>query len=228
MTGHATSPDGLHAHSSTRGSLHPGWRLRADLRVCRIGTRFVFLDLLKSRYFLLEGLAAGRFASFCDGQANEEDTDWLKEKHIVEPGQPVTHRPLPSSPTGSIFDTALPRARPLLIAEALREQTVAYRLVRREPIAALLTAPTASSFDLESCRAVAAACRAAARYRSAADQCLPNAYAMRQMLGRRGIAANIIIGVMLPFAAHCWLQAGDIVLSDPFGGIQNFHPLVAA
>ena len=214
--------------SKAGGLLRTGLRIRPQLRVRPIGSRFVFLDLIASRYFLLEGVAAKRFASFCDDTASDDDIGWLHERRIIEPGAPLPPPPLPFAPARSVFDTPPPRARPWLIAEALSEQSVARRRVRHETLAALLKPAGVCSFDFDACRAIAAACRAAARYRSATDQCLPNALAMRKMLARRGIGAELVMGVMLPFAAHCWLQSGDMVLSDPFGSVQNFRPLVAA
>ena len=213
--------------SEARGSLPTGLRIRPELRVRLIGSRFVFLDLTASRYFLLEGVAAERFASFCDETASDDDICWLRERGIIEFGVPLAPPPLPFPPARSIFDAPPLRARPWFVAEALAEQGIARRRVRHETLAALLKPAEARTFDPNACRAIAAACRAAARYRSAVDQCLPNALAMRKMLARRGIGAELVIGVMLPFAAHCWLQSGDLVLSDPFGSVQNFHPLVA-
>ena len=215
------------ARSEACGSLCTGLRIRPQLRVRLIGSRFVFLDLTASRYFLLEGVGAERFASFCDETANDDDIGWLQERRIIEVGSPLAPPLLPSPPERSVFDTPSPRARPWRVAEALAEQSVARRRVRRETLAELLKPGEACTFDSDACRAIAAACRAAARYRSAVDQCLPNALAMRKMLARRGIGAELVVGVMLPFAAHCWLQSGDLVLSDPFGSVQNFHPLVA-
>ncbi len=210
------------------GSIRTGLRICPQLRVRPIGSRFVFLDLVASRYFLLEGLAAERFAAFCDETAGDDDIGWLQGRRIIERGAPLPPPRLPVPPVRSVFDTPPPRARPWLVAEALVEQNNARRRVRRKTLAELLKPAEACTFDFDACRAIAAACRAAARYRSAADQCLPNALAMRKMLARRGIGAEIVVGVMLPFAAHCWLQSGDQVLSDPFGSVQNFHPLVAA
>ncbi len=205
-----------------------GLRLRSELRVCRIGPRFVFLDVSASRYFLLEGGAAECFLSFCDNTADAEAIGWLQQQQIVETGAPLTPPPPSLSPARSLFDLPLSPVRPWLVAEALCEQIAASRRVRREPLVTLLGHAEADGVNLDACRPIAAACRAAARYRSATDQCLPNALAMRRMLARRGIPADLVIGVMLPFAAHCWLQSGDTVLSDPFGHVQNFHPLVAA
>lgn len=224
----ATSGSGSLEAPVALGSASGGFRLRSGLRFCRIGTRFVFLDLNASRYFLLEGEAALHFASFLDATADDAVLGRLRAQHLVEAGAPVAASPLPPMPTRSIFDAVPPRARPWLVAEALCEQSAARRRVRREPLSTLMGNLELRTVDLDACRPIAAACRAAARYRSTTDQCLPNSIAMRNMLARRGISANLIIGVMLPFAAHCWLQSGDTVLTDPFGSIQNFRPLAAS
>lgn len=205
-----------------------GFRLRSDLRMACIGSRVVLLDLAASRYFLLEGLAAGRFRSFVDGTADASSLRWLENRHFIEPGEAFPSEALPPTPTRSVFDAPLPPVRPWLVAEAVAAQIAASRRIRRESLASLLRPHGSGRDDPGACGPIAAACRVAARYRSAADQCLPNAIAMRAMLNRRGVKAEIVIGVMLPFAAHCWLQSGDMILSDPFGNIQNFEPLVAA
>lgn len=204
------------------------YRLHKNLRALRIGSRVLFLDLAASRYLLLEGLAAEHFRAFSHGIADAASLRWLEEQHIIESGEPLPMPPLPPPATRSLFDAPLRRARPWLVAEALIEQIVARRRIRREPLASLLSSTSAGIIDPAACRPVVAACRTASRYRSAVDQCLPNALAMRAMLARRGIAATIVIGVTLPFAAHCWLQSDHMVLSDPFGSVQNFQPLVAA
>ncbi|NYF30641.1 lasso peptide biosynthesis B2 protein [Sphingopyxis sp. JAI108] len=201
-------------------------RLRPQVHFCRIGARFILLDLAASRYFLLEGPAAERFTSWCDEKADASTIRWLQEAGLVEPGSAAAHPSPPVLPLLSLFDVPPARARPWLVAEALCEQVVASRRVRGESLAASLRQANSATADLEACRPIAAACRAAARYRAAADQCLPNALAMRRMLARRGIASNLVIGVMLPFSAHCWLQSGETVLSDPLDSVRNFHPLV--
>lgn len=203
-------------------------RLRPDLYFCRIGTRFIFLDLAVSRYFLLEGAAAERFNLWRNEKADASDMRWLQGLGLVEPGAPRPARSCPSAPRLSLYDVPSARALPWLVAEALYEQTIACRRVRVEPLTALLRQRASGSANVEACRPIAAACRAAARYRAATDQCLPNALAMRRMLARRRISSNVVIGVTLPFSAHCWLQSGETVLSDPLDSVQNFRPLIAA
>ena len=203
-------------------------RLRPDLHFCRIGTRFIFLDLAVSRYFLLEGPAAERFDLWRNENADASDILWLRDLGLVEPGAARPARPCPTAPCLSLYDLPSARARPWLVAEALYEQAIACRRVRAQPLAVLLGQSASGSANVDACLPIAAACRVAARYRAATDQCLPNALAMRRMLARRRIASDLVIGVTLPFSAHCWLQSGETVLSDPLDSVQNFRPLIAA
>lgn len=214
--------------SLARGTaIHPHYRLRVHLRVCKIGQRFIFLDLAASRYFLLESEAAARFAAFREGSSDFRELDWLCGHGIIEPGVPAMSAELPIAAARSLIDEPLDRPAPWMVAEALAVQLVARRQVLRASLMDILR-PVPGRKDAKTCGPVVAACHIAARYRSATDRCLPNAVAMRKMLARRGIASELVIGVMLPFAAHCWLQSGEVVLSDTFGRIQNFHPLAAA
>ena len=41
-----------------------------------------------------------------------------------------------------------------------------------------------------------------------------------------GLGSDLVIGVMLPFSAHCWIQVGAAVLSDPLDLVVNYQPLL--
>jgi hypothetical protein len=203
------------------------YRVRQTLRFCHIGSRFVFLDLAASRYFLLEGSAAESFADFVAGQASSEAIAWLAAKGLIELGEPIAAIPLPAAATSSLLDQALPAARLATVAEALVLQAIARRRVKREPVSALLAPSRGGPHDLERCKPLVAAFRRGSRYAQSEDQCLANGVAIRALLARRGLASELVIGVRLPFAAHCWVQVGDTILSDPLDRVQNFQTIVA-
>ncbi|WP_434213483.1 lasso peptide biosynthesis B2 protein [[Pseudomonas] boreopolis] len=47
-----------------------------------------------------------------------------------------------------------------------------------------------------------------------------------RFLSRRELPANIVFGVTLaPFAAHCWVQAGDIVLNETLSDANAHTPI---
>ncbi|MNN96111.1 hypothetical protein D3C81_2150420 [compost metagenome] len=51
---------------------------------------------------------------------------------------------------------------------------------------------------------------------------------MAKFLARRGLHADVVFGVIGdPFSAHCWLQAGTLVLNDSIGNIDTYTPIRA-
>jgi hypothetical protein len=202
------------------------YRLRPSLCFCAIGARFILLDLEASRYLLLEHEAACHFAAFLGGDPGPDAVAWLTERALIDAGDPAPPEDPPPPANESLFEIDLPAPRVALIAEALAAQLAARWHVGRRSMSALLEPSKGRSPDLERCRPVVAAFRRATRYLQAEDQCLANGIAMRAMLARRGIGSQIVIGVRLPFAAHCWVQSGRTVLSDPLDRIRNFRPIV--
>jgi len=201
-------------------------RPRTDLRYCMIGANAVCLDLTASRYFLLQGAAAEDFHAAAQGSASGEQLRWLAENNLVEAGSPVPAPPLASRPKASVFDDRLGPVRPGTVVEALAEQWRARRSLARQSLGTILTPTSLPGGDVDRCHSTASALARASRYRDATDQCLVRSLAMRAMLARRGLGADLVIGVMLPFAAHCWIQAGETVLSDPLDLVMSYRPLL--
>jgi hypothetical protein len=55
---------------------------------------------------------------------------------------------------------------------------------------------------------------------------VPDSLALIACLWRRGLPADLYFGVRIaPFAAHCWVQSGDCLLSDPFDIVREFTPV---
>lgn len=60
-------------------------------------------------------------------------------------------------------------------------------------------------------------------------ECLQRAFQLRQLLFARGVQADWIFGVRTwPFAAHCWLQIGDMVVGDTLARVKSYTPIMAA
>jgi len=204
------------------------YRLRADVQHCQFGAQTVCLDLSTSRYFLLEGAASDHLARFVSGTATDEAIGSLLDLGLIEPGTRVCARPRAFTPTKSFLDHRQPKTSPWLLYRAIREQRRTQSALLRMSLGALLEPTGLPRADPESCHAVAAAFARASRYRDATDQCLVRGLAMRAILARSGLGVDLVIGVTLPFAAHCWIQAGPVVLSDPFDRVRNFRPLLTA
>lgn len=199
------------------------------LRHCAVGAHHIFLDLSTERYFMFEGEAAGRFSSFLQGKASSEDLRWLAERAVIEPGSEGYGPAIESvPPSSSAIGCAPERISPLLVGEAFIALISARRRLARLPLVQLLTPGAPGVADAIRSRAIAIAFHRTSRYVPANDQCLVRSLALKDMLGRRGIAAELVIGVRLPFSAHCWVQTGPVVMSDTLDRVVGFKPLLVA
>jgi hypothetical protein len=64
---------------------------------------------------------------------------------------------------------------------------------------------------------------------TAANECLFDSLALLTFLARYGILPLMIIGVKTrPFAAHCWLQQGSVVLNDTPDHVLKYSPILVA
>ncbi len=112
------------------------------------------------------------------------------------------------------------------------EQRRARRDLRNNSLAATVTGLGRKSDQLvtsgaDNCREIAAAFLRARRYMSADDQCLVRGIAMTRMLACRGLAASLVFGVTMPFAAHSWVQIDDTVLTDSLDVVLHYRPIFA-
>jgi hypothetical protein len=58
--------------------------------------------------------------------------------------------------------------------------------------------------------------------------CLFDSLALLEFLIRFGVNVDWIFGVASdPFAAHCWLQQGNVVLNDPLEKVAGYYPILA-
>lgn len=59
-------------------------------------------------------------------------------------------------------------------------------------------------------------------------ECLLRSFMLLTFLRRRGHDAKWVFAVATwPFAAHCWLQAGEVVLNDQAGRLSRYTPILA-
>ncbi|WP_454890339.1 lasso peptide biosynthesis B2 protein [Sphingopyxis chilensis] len=204
------------------------YRLRSHIRHCQFGPRTICLDLAASRYFLLEGAAAAHLTDFVEGAACGATIGHLLHLGIIEPGAREHAQPKAAFPTASALDCQPAAPSTWQLYRSILEQRRVRRALTRHSLGSLLEPTGLPRAEPDQCRAVAAAFARASRYRDATDQCLVRSLAMRAMLARAGAGVDLVIGVMLPFAAHCWIQAGPVVLSDPLDHVLNFTPLLTA
>ncbi len=102
------------------------------------------------------------------------------------------------------------------------------RVIRRVKRRKDLVGPKAAQLDVERARRVV---EAFTRYRvflfSSKNECLYDSLALLEYLSRHGIFADWVFGVQTrPFAAHCWVQHGDIVFNDTVEHVSGYTPIM--
>ena len=76
---------------------------------------------------------------------------------------------------------------------------------------------------------VARAYERAKLFRASANRCLPRSLAMARRLASLRCDALLVIGVRAqPFAAHAWVQSGDIVLNETPDEVARYTPIYFA
>jgi hypothetical protein len=102
------------------------------------------------------------------------------------------------------------------------------RVIRRVRRRKAVLGPKAEPLDVERARTLVDAFM---RYRvflfSSKNECLYDSLALLEYLARYGIHADWVFGVQTrPFAAHCWVQHGDIVFNDTVEHVSGYTPIM--
>lgn len=211
-------------------------QLRSDLSFCFIGERAVLLDLEADRYFLLRGEPLQTIREAMAGKLEAPHAESLVDDspHSLfvrgpDGVAPVTApRPNLSALEASVRPQALElRVRELFAAQyraslvlklrGLRATVARWRAVR--PAGAI--AP-----DLEKLIAISQFYASKRPLVPLRRGCVPDSLGLMRLIWRHGLDADLLFGARLdPFAAHCWVQSDDHVLSDPVSNVSDFTPV---
>jgi hypothetical protein len=214
------------------------YAVRDGLSFCRIDGRFVFLDVDNDRYFCLTDSMNRALASYLEG--NETLDSGMRG--LIE-GNILVGRPdmatgglrciVPATRSAMEVPLSTRKPRPLDVMEilaivlrtqaALKLSTLKVVLDRlAQPLQAkpLAAEPECRLYD------VAAVFRRARLYVPVDMCCLLDSIALATFLRKRQLHAHVVFGVALdPFSAHCWVQAGDLVLNDTVGNVHSHTPI---
>jgi len=219
-----------------------GYRLRKGVSYCIAGGYTVFFDLPKCRYSALprdidvcfQALASGGSAHTerLADLANLVDSGLLVFEHalttdvVCVPALPVA---------SSLIDADRPSARVTGVLAAIAAQARAslnLKVHRLETIFANLKEvrrPRGTPV-LPSREQLCDICSSfywSQRLISSGVKCLRRSVALAGFLSRRGIECSLVIGVrMRPFAAHAWVQHGDIVLNESLDEARRYTPIL--
>lgn len=207
----------------------PVFPMRQGLYHCSFPGAVVILDLVPDRYRLLTGDGADRFARLVAEKASILDIEWLAERGVTKAqcNPPADH----IRPTRSALDHIQGRAATGSTFKSAWHQLKFKRRLPQRPLHELLdnlaaSRPHPKRHHQQRSLEIAAASMRAKNFISAEDQCLPRSLAMLHMLFREGINADLVFGVDMPFAAHCWVQQGGMVLSDTLDRVLPFRPIM--
>ena len=218
------------------------YALRPGLHYAVSNGRVAFLDVARDRYFCLP---TGLEPAFLQSIGNEDDLDPavardLVAHHVLVQALPATEPYAPAhplQPTSSLLEGSTPPAG--CKGGSLGVLAVVARTCLREkvlPFSARLAhlkvgkSRAGSSPPASEIPPLEEAVHRFVRYRPLAPverSCLRDSLALADYLVARGHLPELVIGVMMdPFAAHCWLQSGQMVLNDGVDRPASFSPIL--
>lgn len=209
-----------------------GYRLRPGLSFCFAGDYLIFLDLPADRYFALSPACDAAFRAVAQCTGSREATELLIGADIL-----VCHEicePLLACSTQPPHDSLLggkPRSERSLLPTGLFALLRAQHDLAAKPLHHIVGPATmvqAEEALPEAARQLARRFNSSATLFGKDNACLVRSIALRRMLGARGISSTLIFGVKVgPFAAHCWVQHGALLLSDTLEAVAPFTPIRA-
>lgn len=223
------------------------YRLRENLSCCDVDGHMIFLDIAQDRYFrltgplekamrrfrahegvastLLERLAAARIlVEASDLEANVAITNIQRpSRSAIEQASAIENCRLSAAVVFEVMAIILSIRRQLKSCtfKTILDKACAYR--SRKVDAQEIATPTALERSLLLANGQFARAR---RYVPIEPVCLLDSLSLLRFLSRRGLSANIVFGVTPePFAAHCWVQAGDMVLNETLSDAHAHTPI---
>lgn len=213
--------------------------LRPGLSYCLIDGRPIFLDTDRDRYFRLAEPLEDAFLAHLAGGGEPTCSQTLLDHAILVPGAATMqpHLGMPRA-TRSVIELTAGAAsvKPASVWLVFALVWSTRRRLRRHPLDAVLESavrerhsarlPIPLPLAATQAIAVAAGFARARRYVPIEPSCLLDSLALMRYLARHGIAGTIVFGVTdAPFAAHCWVQVGDVVLNDTVGNTMSYMPI---
>ncbi len=213
-----------------------GWQLAPGVGYCEVAGNFVFLDLVRDKYLSLVGADRAAFERLRAGEANDSETmgrlvgTGLLARANGQTRLPPTVTDIPGCDLSVVRDTPFSPAMALAAAIALRKARsgmrpgrIADTIERHRRRKSRIGVPGSEA----SVRRIATRFAAARWINPTPPRCLVDALALDHLLLSSGLSASLVFGVRLsPFAAHCWLQTPETVLTGTAAEARNFTPIL--
>lgn len=201
--------------------------------------RSIFLDLARDRYFALPADLEAAFRqaveSPCDSTIAPDEVERLIRAGVLEAADeeqmPAHPAPIVAPATDRVFAAYPSKASLMLMIQVVLVQLMASLMVRIAPMRVIARhlerLNSGEGHDVMATDRLAAAFRRVSVLIRVEGNCLPRTLAFVWLARRRRCNANLVIGVRInPFSAHCWAQAGDVVLNDRLDRANLFKPIL--
>ncbi|HEX5265107.1 MAG TPA: lasso peptide biosynthesis B2 protein [Phenylobacterium sp.] len=210
--------------------------MQSSVYAVAVGDDVVFLDVGRDRYLCWPSVAGLRVCASGDALEIQDASllGDLRAAGLVRRGPPDA----PRAPTVSIAPPACDLARDpgaqrhdlQAMARAAFDAAVTYQ---RNDFAQLVAfgrrheGPSPDVAPPPKMRAMVRGFQTWAPWLPAPAKCLIRSFTLLRLLRRGGFDARWVFAVRTwPFEAHCWLQAGDVVLDDELERLVAFHPIL--
>lgn len=212
-----------------------GWTLAPGVGFCFAGDQLIFLDLRTDRYLALRGDRRAAFERLRARQENDSEamTGLLATGFFVRSESESRLDPADIAvPAIDLGTRHRSRLRLPMIAAAARDLYWARRALAPDRLATTVAdldrqkrARTGDT-DAGAIADLAAHYAAARMLVPVAPRCLIDSLALFRLMLRRGLAPTLVFGVRpAPFAAHCWLQSSEHILTGSVDDAHNFTPI---
>lgn len=208
--------------------------LRDDVFMARADGFLLFLDLDRDRYCAMTREVSGRLGPGIAARGQGIDPDLVE---CLRKANVLTERlgrdfalTEATRPTREV--AACAAGAPSAFKAVFWRRAASLEL-RRRPIGEIVAARRARRYKTdprvrdEVIRRLAGQFAATRPLAGARDACLREALALLGLLGSAGCGADWVFAVRgAPFAAHCWIQHGDIVLNDTLDNVSAYTPIM--
>lgn len=198
----------------------------------------VLLDLETDRYLMLRGAEAAAMRALGSASAGTDDKEAISRlvaRQLIGSGPGPLVEPISApAPAVSALELAGPheRASAIEIARYRLEAALRLRLTGLGPTIArwrnvlAVSQVTEPGTDQRYAGAVARGYASSRVHLPWRRLCVPDSLALARFLWLRGIPGEVYFGVRLdPFAAHAWVQLGDMILSDNVNIVADYRPV---
>lgn len=203
--------------------------LRSDVHAVAIGEDLALLDLQADAYLCVAGggetlLPSGR------GQVRPSPvSDMLAEASLVGGAPSGIRRNPPPPPNRTIIHTPLsPRLQMRDLFAAVGAISDIRRARRGHGLSPYVDASSRRTLSRDRMRVTQAARLFwdFGAWLPIEGECLVRSALLMAFLRRQGLTADWVFGVRLwPFAAHCWVQIGDVCLNDDIERLWPYTPI---